>query len=419
MTKDSLRLFFSSLSKESLIALALLLSLANQIKFISKIGPSEIIFFFFVVYAFFTYVFNQKNNLIVKLPSYKSVEPIFHFLIYFFLLSSIGTIFNETQIIISGEYVYHNIFAFLYLIAIFTTIAFFTEINLEKVSNNFFVMFVCLLIIFTIISIMTRNLFDIDLFFRLSDRLTLFTRSPNHLGQFLAPVPFFILYYAARANKLTIRLTYLFSAVFIFYIGILTQSKAVYLAWFISTFTIFMYLLLNKKIIFNLFLLGVFIFLFLIPELYNKVFITIGKLDSNFINSMYFENQKPIRSLLYDIYVRAMLLFNSFPLDDIKTIFGQGFGGTTYIYEITEAREAHNNFFDVLLFSGYLGLFLYVILNLKILSLIIKSKNIYLFLAFFSITLVSLFHLSFRQPIFWFYLAFIINQARLSLVKNE
>ena len=125
------------------------------------------------------------------------------------------------------------------------------------------------------------------------------------------------------------------------------------------------------------------------------------------------------RGILYDIHIRTGLIYNAIELANLSPIFGYGAGASTGITEPFLGREAHNNIADLLMISGYFGLLAYLLVMFYIAIQIVNSKKDLLLAAFIVITLVSLFHFQLRQPLFWFYLIFILYEASTVITAKK
>ena len=203
----------------------------------------------------------------------------------------------------------------------------------------------------------------------------------------------------------------------VFLAGVMSQSKATLLAWAIAmSFLLFKLIHSSPYTRYIIGFLGILLLLifFIFQNEFNGLFYhgTKNILDSG--NNLHLN-----QGIVYDIHIRVGLITNAIASVNLSPIFGFGAGASTGITDIFLGREAHNHIADILMMSGYFGLLMYFLMMFFITIQILNSKNDLLLAAFIVINIVSMFHFSLRQPLFWFYLIFILYESSILFAKNK
>lgn len=414
----------SIFSVNTLIAVALALSTFTQIRF-SKlpIGVSDLFFLSYILYSLgilsISKGYLQPNKIIASRR--KQIFPIFAFNTLYLLLLFAGTIyayflFKTTDLIpwfhddAQGLFLgpYHNLLAFSYLFIIFLIAYIKADLNLYKVSYYTVVIISVLTSIFFIISLFRDNIFGIKLFYLWTDRMMLFTKSPNHLADFIAPIPFFLIYFFKNTKSFPLKICHIILFLIVIAVGLQSQSKATVYGWGISfSFLLIYYFLININVRYFLVTAVVLFSTFLIINVYLNNSDYISQSIENI--SMSKEYSRDFGRIIYDLYIRSGLFFNSLEAGSISPYIGLGSGASSGITEPFMGRESHNHISEVFMTTGYLGLFFYLCLMFYIFYRINFSNQPILLCAFLIISVTSLFHFQLRQPLFWFYLLFLIN----------
>jgi len=400
-----------------LISLALIASTFTQLRFSGMpVGFSDVLFLLYIGYSFLVvlHTYNKGYSYNILQPTRASLLPIVVFFLVFIFLMVLGTLYSTAFQIETGMSPYHNLFAFFYLTILFVSMLIRGDINIGLTARYTSIALALIVSIMTIVSIFTRDFIGVELYYLWTDRLMLFTKSPNHLADFIAPLPFLLLYFLFGMKSRIFQGLMFVLIVLIFLAGIMAQSKATLLAWTIAMlFLFFKWLsssIYTRYIVgfFSIFLL--FAFLFFQNE-FNDLFFggTKNILDSG--NNLHLN-----KGILRDIHIRTGLIYNAVQLANLSPFFGYGAGASTGITEPFLGREAHNNIADILMISGYFGLFAYLLIMSFIVVRIINSKKILLLAAFVVMVITSLYHFQLRQPLFWLYLVFILHEA--SVVVN-
>ena len=328
-----------------------------------------------------------------------------------------GTLFSEITQVNTGLSPYHNLFAFFYLAILFLFIFIRGDIDISLTARYTAIILALVVSIMVVISFFTRDFIGIDLYYLWTDRLMLLTKSPNHLADFIVPLPFLLLYFLFNSKSKAFQGLMVILVLLVLLAGVMSQSKATLLAWIVAMSFLLFKLIFSSA--YTRYIVGfVTILLLLIFFIFQNEF-----------NSLFFHGTKNIldsgsilhlnRGILFDIHIRTGLIYNALELANLSPIFGYGAGASTGITEPFLGREAHNNIADLLMISGYFGLLAYLLVMFFIAIQIVNSQKDLLLAAFIVITLVSLYHFQLRQPLFWFYLIFILYEASTVITAKK
>jgi hypothetical protein len=414
----------SIFSVNTVIAIALVLSTFTQLRFSElPIGISDLFFLSYLLYSFGILSISKahiQSNKIIN-SRRKQILPIFAFIVLYTMLLFAGTIYAyflfKTSDLIPSFYndaeglfmaPYHNLIAFSYLSVIFLFAYIRGDLNLKKISYyTILILSVCISLLF-IISLFKNNIFGLNLYYLWTDRLILFTKSPNHLADFIAPIPFFLIHFFYNTKSFYSKLFYIILFLIIIAVGLSSQSKATIYGWIMAfPFLIISCAIKNVYLRYYLIITGVLLFIFLLIffiSYYEDYFLnSIENLNFSWLTNINF------KSIMLDISTRFGLFLNAIELGNISPIIGLGAGASSGISEPFMGRESHNHISEVLMSTGYLGIMLYLSLMFYIFYKINFANQPFLFYAFLIISVISLFHYQLRQPLFWFYLLFLIN----------
>ncbi len=403
-----------------LIALALVTSTFTQLRFPEvPVGFSDVLFLLYIGYSFLAilYTYNGGYSYSILQPTRATLLPIVMFFLVFVFLMVAGTLFSEITQVNTGLSPYHNLFAFFYLAILFLFIFIRGDIDISLTARYTAIVLALVVSIMVVTSLFTRDFIGIDLYYLWTDRLMLLSRSPNHLADFIAPLPFLLLYFLFDSKSKAFQGLMVILIILVLLAGVMSQSKATLLAWIVAMSFLLFKLISSSA--YTRYIVGfVTILLLLIFFIFQNEF-----------NSLFFHGTKNIldsgsnlhlnRGILYDIHIRTGLIYNAIELANLSPVFGYGAGASTGITAPFLGREAHNNIADILMISGYFGLLAYLLVMFFIAIQIVNSKKDLLLAAFIVITLVSLYHFQLRQPLFWFYLIFILYEASAVITANK
>jgi len=403
-----------------LIALALVASTFTQLRFPGvPVGFSDVLFLSYIGYSFLAivYTYNSGYSYSVLQPTRATLLPVVMFFLAFVFLMVAGTLFSTITQVNTGLLPYHNLFAFFYLAILFLFIFIRGDIDISLTARYTAIVLALVVSIMVVTSLFTRDVIGIDLYYLWTDRLMLLTKSPNHLADFIAPLPFLLLYFLFNGKSKVSQGLIVILVILVLLAGVMSQSKATLLAWIVA-----MSFLLFKVISSSAYTRYIVGFITILLLLIFFIF-------QNEFNNLFFHGAKNIldsgsslplnKGILYDIHIRTGLIYNAIELANLSPIFGYGAGASTGITGPFLGREAHNNIADILMISGYFGLLAYLLVMFFIAIQIVNSKKDLLLAAFIVITLVSLYHFQLRQPLFWFYLIFILYEASAVITANK
>jgi hypothetical protein len=419
-------------SINTLISLAIVGSTFTQIRFSNlPIGVSDLLFLAYIVYSFglFTISFgeNYYNNKKIKVRLL--IKPILVYLLLYLLLIFAGTLYSSfllnngslmTPLHPDGAKLlyspYHSILAYLYLVIIFLTLYIRADINIKLVAFYTIFWMTILVVLFYLLSLQTKNILGVNLFYVHTERLMLFTKSPNHLADFIAPLPLFLIFFLGYTKSILIKVIYTALALILFKVGLDSQSKSLILGWGLALiYFYFYYFSISKfaKYIFPVSIIMLIGFSIYIQNYY------IGSIISKIQNILDAGNLAIPYSIIYDLKIRLGLFFNGLEVAKISPIFGLGVGASSGIAEPFLGRESHNHISEIIMTSGYFGILAYTALMSIVFYRLILFRNPILMGIFIVISVTTLFHMQLRQPLFWFYMLFLIYLSSDSLNINS
>ena len=418
--------FKNILNVNVLIALALVASTFTQVRFSNlPIGVSDLLFLSFIIYSIGLFSLSLNNLHSEKIMSLNRclIIPILLFLFFYLLLLFMGTIYGS-YLISNGVLMplnsdgskmmtapYHNLMAYSYVTIIFLTLYIKSDIDIAALALYTFLLLSLCTGCFYVISKFSNNFFGIDLFYLWTDRLQLFTKSPNHLADFIAPLPLFLLYFAKNSKSIFFTSLLILLAILTLFAGFESQSKSTILGWIIAFGYLLLYYVFRRKYVTIVVSLSVTIFILFL------IFIQIYYSDSiinalqNYMDSGGDQRGGMIlipRTIIYDILIRLELIFNAMEVGNMSPVIGLGAGASSGVLEPFLGRESHNHISEIIMSSGYFGLISYLALMLYVFVKISRVRKPILMSAFIVITVTTLFHMQLRQPLFWFYILFLL-----------
>lgn len=425
LLKESVKIDFdfkNLFSVNLLIAIALVGSTFTQVRFSGlPIGVSDLFFISYILYsiALFSISLDYHSSFRLMDQTRSLIMPLFLFLFFYVILMFAGTIYSNF-LLNSGSLAfpgnpdgaslllspYHNLLAFTYLLIIYTVLFVRADIQIGLVAIYTVILLAFVTAIFYFISRYTDSIFGISLYYLWTDRLMLFTKSPNHLGDFIAPLPFLLLYFIKNSKSIILTSLLIFLIITTILAGVDSLSKSTIIGIVTGFVYLFLHYIFRGKyglyliLSLVLFVLGVILFLqYFYADDINNTF-------KKFYDS---ESSLEIpRSLIYDLYIRQGLFFNAIEVGNISPFFGLGAGASTGIIEPFLGRESHNNLSEIIMTSGYLGLAAYLSLMFFTFVRISIARKPLLMSAFIVITITTMLHMQLRQPLFWFYILFLL-----------
>lgn len=414
--------FNNLFSVNLVIALALVGSTFTQVRFSGlPIGVSDIFFISYIIYSIglLSISLNYHSSFKLMDSTRSLIMPLFLFLFFYVILMFAGTIYSNF-LLTNGNLVfpwhpdglslilnpYHNLLAFTYLFVIYTVLFIRGDIEIGLVAIYTVILLSFVTAIFYIISRYTDSIFGISLYYLWTDRLMLFTKSPNHLGDFIAPLPFLLLYFVKNSKSIILTSFLIFLMITTLLVGIDSLSNSTIIGILTGFVYLFLHYIFRGKyglhfiVSLVLFTLGVILFIqyFYSDEIHDAI--------KNFYDSgNVYEFPK---SLVYDIYIRQGLFFNAIEIGNMSPFFGLGAGASSGVIEPLLGRESHNNLSEIIMTSGYLGLLAYLCLMFYTFAKISIAGKPMLMSAFIVITITTMFHMQLRQPLFWFYILFLL-----------
>lgn len=410
------------------IALALLGSAFTQFRFSDlPIGVSDIFFLLYIIYSLglFSISFNNHHSYKVMDPTRRLIIPILLFLVFFLLLNFAGSIYSSL-LLTSGSLPlpwnpegasllispYRNIVAFSYLMIIFTVLFIRADIDIGSVAFYTLLLLSFAIAFFYIVSIFTNNIFGRNLYYvanegtQWTDRLILFAKNPNQLADFIAPLPFFLLYFIKNSKSALFTLLISTLIALVVLTALEASSKSLLLGWIIAIVYLLIHYIFRGK--YAMYLISTLVFfsttvLFYFHINYSDSIINVLQNLFDSSGAMTIDN-----SIVYDMLIRVKLISNAIEAGYLSPVFGLGSGASSGVFETFQGRESHNHFSEIFMTSGILGLLSYLGLMLYVFSKISSAREPFLMSVLIVITVTSMFHLQLRQPLFWFYILFLL-----------
>ena len=301
---------------------------------------------------------------------------------------------------------YRNILAYSYLTIIYIVLFIRADIDIGLVAFYTFLLLSFVVAFFFIATIFTNNIFGINLYYLWTDRLTLFTKSPNHLADFIAPLPFLLLYFFNNSKSVFFKSLTIFLVIIIVLAGLGSESKSTILGWIVVSAYLFLYYIFRGK--YARYLVSTVVLFLLTVFFYLQIFYSDSILNAiqKIMDSGDVINVS--HSLLYDMIIRLKLIFHAIEAGNLSPVFGLGAGVSSGITEPFLGRESHNHLSEIIMTSGYFGLVSYLGLMFYVFARISIARKPILMSAFIVITVTTMFHFQLRQPLFWFYILFLI-----------
>ena len=243
-------------------------------------------------------------------------------------------------------------------------------------------------------------------------RLSAWSSNPNQLALLICPLPLFSGYLAMSCQTIGCRLGYTALFLPLLFLGYLTGSDALFVAWF-SSFTLVIFLkslqlagasrinylrsVTVKLIVLILLVTSLVIAFTVATELYSE----------RILDSLNTGNQASDRLMLWQHGVDAILF---------SPIVGLGPGAYSGLMAPFSSTEAHNSIIDWGMNTGTLGM---ILLLFAYVTVLIRSRaqSLLLFGAVLSLLVFSLFHHVLRQPLFWLYI--IVAMVSMPARKSE
>ena len=220
--------------------------------------------------------------------------------------------------------------------------------------------------------------------------LVLFYKSHNHLIQ-LAKIPALILLFTG------IFLTFSRSSVVSFALSFVVLCFHYFQSRNLFNLRFFMMLMVYAIVIFLMvFLTGYYEYLFIPFQFFGERFNELISGEGINLANMY-------TSEGYRLYLLREIIFYV----STSPIYGSGFLGIWILFE-DQVGSAHGQFNDILFRTGFVGLFIYFYLLLKILKFL-KANDFGMYIGFWGILAFGLFHETFKLGHGAFILAFIIG----------
>ncbi|MBF6652508.1 hypothetical protein C3B47_06320 [Flavobacterium columnare] len=355
---------------------AILSMTITELRFNSFVGVPELLMVL-AIFFFLISLFKKKpSNVRAKIPS--------NFLIGFFVLNLVG--FFYAMIFVEDLRNYDLFYEgairtfFAYMLAVLNCVALFLTIEKSEIIYVLkrILFYFNLTYIFTIATLFPLFLFSISN----GERFFGYALNPNQHGTLLVGIPFLTIY--LYQNKFIKRIFFLITIFISVVIAYAIISDAVFYSVILTMFLYFVLYL--KKIDIQIKIL-LFVFFLLICNFY-LVEVLVKYVDETNSNA----DQANVRFTLWMNGVQAFL-------DSPLVGFGPGsFSGDFHPFEWT---ECHNTFIDLLTNVGIIGVFIYLVLILRITVKLYFKMNYLPILILISLIIFSFFHNVLRHPTFW------------------
>ena len=142
------------------------------------------------------------------------------------------------------------------------------------------------------------------------------------------------------------------------------------------------------------------------------IFFEIQCEEDNIKNKKFTKAHSNIKKLIVG-KIKDRVYLGSLAFDQIKRspIYGFGPGALTYdsSFDLALGKESHNSFTDLTIYSGFLGLFIYLSFLFIIFKKSLNKNNLLIFGALLSLLIFSMFHNILRHPIYWISLFMFFN----------
>ena len=142
--------------------------------------------------------------------------------------------------------------------------------------------------------------------------------------------------------------------------------------------------------------------------------------DMTSIGNIKASSQRPLIDFDSEASVRFQLWTEAIQTVALSPFIGLGAGAGVLAVGTGNFSEVHNQFLDLSVQSGLIGLLLYLVFLCCILSPLIRRKeNMMPLLMYTTVLVFSFFHFIYRQPVFWFYLAYILQITDLPKTNKK
>ena len=366
---------------ENLLVMGVICSLFTKLRFFnSPIGIGEIIIVFLGIFILKEMITNHfYRNLYSDIFIKFWLLSLLCLLIGYNLSSSYNL--NANQL-----YAIHDIFAYLFLVYFISILIYikYKKKSYELIMGKF-IYFTILLYILMYLYIMC-----FDNSFVLAERFFGLSKNPNQIALVFTIIPFLIYHFGKNRIYWFTEINYKYFLLFSFFLVYIIKSDALYVSIFVAFFihlTLISISLKHRKIVI------IFAFLFF------GILIYILLTSFDMLNNKFF-----IAFVTKDVSVRFTLYLHGLESFTNSVFFGLGPGPHSWWVDPSVFSEAHNVYIDWLTQVGMIGFLLFICLLYIIIRQLLIKKEFILVSALVSLLVFSFFHMTFRQPIFWFYL---------------
>ena len=308
-------------------------------------------------------------------------------------------------------------------------------------AASFFLVLVCLLLFFSVqgrfvtIDLMLRLFFFFLLFFftglfvlsflpdwNLSGKIWFhgtrfrgWAKNPNQTALFLVSMPFLGWYLLSKVHKLKSKIFYLIQIVIFIFLGLATRSDALYVAWTLSVFFLFIrfsgkYILYGSPFRLCLWISCLSIIGLVIFFLWGDLLFSIIQQKVLFYYYGDPGNKIDGGNVRFVIWQNALTVIQKSPM------IGFGPGSFSGIYGPFLGEEAHNSMLDWGMSTGLIGMLFLFLLGIYFFLAVLRSEHWPLLGMFVSLIIFSCFHYVLRHPVFWL-LLFCVYGAAVSSCK--
>lgn len=423
--------------KELLIGLSLALISQSRLRFAGMpIGLGEILLALLMLYGVFLKPFFNRFNkregrwdgdALNGISSNWAKKYITYFGFIFLLavtMASIGSL--PVYQAVQYHYLKHNIMAYAYAGLVFYYFLK-SDINFSATALSFSVI---------ILFILCCEVFFLspDVVFYYGARLIGLSNNPNQLAVNVLMLPLFIIHCRKFKTISGFNFQILFALTLLS--GYLVHSSAYFVAYLVMLL-VFVFHLLNKwqKSKSMIFFTTIVLLVLIAGIHYKEYLLTCADIFWNNIDFNVNDFSKMAQNLVVEDAVQTttvdrVLLIPAFSFGNEGNVrmvlwgqaiglllenplLGLGAGAGVYQESTYLFSEAHNSFLDVAIQSGLLGIGLYAVFLGLILIQIIKKKDNVVLLMYVVLLVFSCFHFTFRQPIIWFYFAYMLKYDEL------
>ncbi|WP_416826518.1 O-antigen ligase family protein [Ectobacillus polymachus] len=363
------------------------------------IGPGEIMLFLWIVIKIF-WIFKKKEVILTPLS-----RNLTFFWFFLFLFLTIGTLCSA-YLGILYPFAAHSFFAYLFSCLLIIVLSFERNLKIKVITIAKILVSITVLVSLLLLIFSTKDgsIGPINSWHS-SPRFAGWAID-NQLALDSSILLYLSLYLSTIAKTYLLKTWYFGLAVACVWIGIETQSDALFTAFSVGFSILFITFWLKKitnsqmgywtgawwkvwlpiMICFTVLIFG--------SMIYKGV-------NQNVSTIYYSQGDKgDLRVALWENGLKAM---------ETSPIFGLGPGAFSGGTAPFQGMEAHNTFVDIGTNIGLVGLILYIGLLCWISYLLILKKEVVLFTGLVTVMFFNLFHFIIRHPIYWFYLLFILS----------